>query len=492
LYNKANTSNQYVKGEMPERFVRGVGTYLPFLRLERKTATAALSWSGLGGPRSGRRSVAGWDEDALTLAVEAARLAISGDPPNAVAFASTSAPFGERLQSGILVDALGLPAEIDAADVAGSRRCGIAALRQALRERSGSVLVAAGERRATAPGSSLQLAWGDGGAAVLVGDAGRAKLIGDATINLDLVDLYVSNTHPLPYQSEERFIRDEAIERVFLPAITAAIKKAKIGPNDIALAAIQEPVSGVYKALATKLSLRAPNLCERISEGAGDLGAAHALFGLALALDEAAVGDRILVAGFGSGCDVIILAVTTPQTDEASAVKALSQGAALNSYSRFLSLSGSLDLDWGPRSELDQKISPSVLARHGRDMHGFVGGRDKRGNVQFPKTLIPVSPAANGPEELQDVRLADVPARVVSVTADRLNFTPDPPFHFGLVQFENGARVSMEFRDVEGATPKVGDPLRMRFRVKSIDRKRGFRTYFWKAVPLDRPLLEKS
>jgi|GEM_PF-5346574 hypothetical protein len=42
----------------------------------------------------------------------------------------------------------------------------------------------------------------------------------------------------------------------------------------------------------------------------------------------------------------------------------------------------------------------------------------------------------------------------------------------------------MEFRDVEGEAPKVGDPLRMRFRVKSIDRKRGF------AAPFDRPLLE--
>jgi uncharacterized OB-fold protein len=359
----------------------------------------------------------------------------------------------------------------------------------ALRERSGSVLVAAGERRATAPGSSLQLAWGDGGAAVLVGDAGRAKLIGDATINLDWVDLYMSNTHPLPYQSEERFIRDEAIERVFLPAITAAIKKAKIGPNDITLAAIQEPVSGVYKARARPEGAQSLRTDQR--RGRRSRRGARALWaGACLGRG----GSRRSHSGgrFWQRFDVIILAVTSPQTDEASAVKALSQGAALSSYSRFLSLSGSLDLDWGPHSELDQKISPSVLARHGRDMHGFVGGRDQRGNVQFPKTLIPVSPAANGPEELQDVRLADVPARVVSVTADRLNFTPDPPFHFGLVQFENGARASMEFRDVEGATPKVGDPLRMRFRVKSIDRKRGFRTYFWKAVPLDRPLLEKS
>jgi len=41
------------------------------------------------------------------------------------------------------------------------------------------------------------------------------------------------------------------------------------------------------------------------------------------------------------------------------------------------------------------------------------------------------------------VRLADIAATVVSVTADRLNFTPDPPFDFGLVQFDNGARVLM-------------------------------------------------
>jgi hydroxymethylglutaryl-CoA synthase len=240
------------------------------------------------------------------------------------------------------------------------------------------------------------------------------------------------------------------------------------------------------------LGLKAPNLCDRISEAAGDLGAAHALFGLALALDQAAVGDRILAAGFGSGCDVVILEVTSEKAEEGSAGAALAQGAALANYTRFLSLGGALDLDWGPRSEFDQKAPASVVARHGREMHGFIGGCDKRGNVQFPKTVIPVSPAADGPEDLTDVRLADVPARVVSVTADRLNFTPDPPFYFGFVQFENGARVSMEFRDVEGAAPKVGDPLRMRFRVKSIDRKRGFRTYFWKAVPLERPLLEQS
>ncbi len=154
------------------------------------------------------------------------------------------------------------------------------------------------------------------------------------------------------------------------------------------------------------------------------------------------------------------------------------------------SLNGALELDWGVRSEFEQKAQATVIARYGRDMIGFVGGRDAAGNVQFPKSRIPVRPDADGPEAMQDVRLADDFARVVSVTADRLNFTPDPPFWFGLAQFENGARVMMEFTDDDLRGFSVGDRVRMRLRVKSRDQRRGFRTYFWKAAPAERPLLE--
>ena len=477
---------------MPDRYVKSVGAYLPLLRLERKAAMSGLAWSGLGGPRSGRRSVAGWDEDAVTLALEAARAPAGKSDKPSIVFASTSAPFRERLQSGILAEALGLPPSCPASDVGGSRRCAVSALRHALADERGDVLIAAGERRPTAPGSALQLSWGDGGAAALVADDGVARLAGAATVNVDLVDLYMSQDHPLPYQTEERFIRDEAVKLALLPAVTEACREAGIEPRDIALAVFHEPVSGCYKAVAAACGITAPNLCDRINEAAGDLGSAHTLFGLALALEQAKPGSHILVAAFGSGCDALVLEVTGALAGARAASDALSRGAPLASYSRFLSLCGAIELDWGPRSELEQRTAASVLARHGRDVHGFVGGRDARGNVQFPKTAIPVSPEADGPERLEDVRLADLPAKIVSVTADRLNFTPDPPFHFGLVQFDNGARVSMEFRDVEGLPLKVGDPLRMRFRVKSIDRRRGFRTYFWKAAPFDRPLLEDA
>ena len=80
-------------------------------------------------------------------------------------------------------------------------------------------------------------------------------------------------------------------------------------------------------------------------------------------------------------------------------------------------------------------------------------------------------PDANGPEPMEDVRLAEDLARIVSVTADRLIFTPDPPFWFGLAQFDKGARVMMEFTDADSRGFSVGDRVRMRFRIKSRDRR---------------------
>ena len=54
---------------MANRSIQSTGAYLPLLRFERKAARAELSWAGLGGNGKGRRTVAGWDEDALTQAV---------------------------------------------------------------------------------------------------------------------------------------------------------------------------------------------------------------------------------------------------------------------------------------------------------------------------------------------------------------------------------------------------------------------------------------
>lgn len=475
---------------MAEASLKSVAGYLPLLRFDRKVARQELRWSGLGGSGRGRRAVAGWDEDAVTMAVEAARGVLGVDLPQAVVFASTSAPFIDRSQAGLLIDALQLDPAALAQDTGNSRRAAVTALLRALKG-GATELVAAGEKRTAMPGGAQHLNWGDGAAAALVGPGdGVARLLGAASVNVDLLDVYTSAERRLPYGAEDRFVRDQAVTEVYVPSVKAALENAGVASSDISLAVVPEPVDGTYREIAKACGLTAPNLCAQVVNQAGDLGAAMPLFGLALALDRAQVGAKLLVAGFGNGADVLVLEATG--TGNGAATDALKKGVVLNSYSRFLSLTGMLSLDWGPRAEVNQKVSASTLLRHGREIHGFVGGRDEGGNVQFPKTPIPVRPDADGPEAYQDVVLRDVPARVLSITADRLNFTPDPPFYFGLVQFENGARVAMEHCDVDGRSPEVGDAVRMRFRIKAIDRQRQFRSYFWKAAPVERPDLPEE
>ena len=101
------------------------GAYAPRLRLSRKAVTEANAWvaPNLKAKGKGERSMANWDEDALTMAVEAARDALGPDDDrshiNSLYFASTTAPFADRLNAGIVSSALTLEKSITASDVAG-------------------------------------------------------------------------------------------------------------------------------------------------------------------------------------------------------------------------------------------------------------------------------------------------------------------------------------------------------------------------------------
>jgi 3-hydroxy-3-methylglutaryl CoA synthase/uncharacterized OB-fold protein len=468
------------------RGVASVGVYAPLLRLDRSAAARALKFSGLAGREQGRRAVAGWDEDAVTMAIEAAR-AVDVQPAS-VLFASTSAPFFERSHAGLLIDALALPSHTRGHDVSGSRRCAVSALLEALLGAS-PTLVAAAERRPGQAGNPRHLAWGDGGAAVLANDDAAARLLGFASLTHDFVDVYASREHPEPYAFEERFVRETSVAKIIARTIKAALEDAGLAPSDIQHAAVHEPIAGLWRDIQKATGLMAPNYAADVASGLGDLGAAHAMFAFALAAGCAKPGERILLAGFGGGCDALVFELTAPMPGAGAVGDALARGRVFDDYVRFLSLNGVLEMDWGMRAEFEPKTQATVLERHGREMLGFIGGRDAKGNVQFPKSRVPVRPDANGPEPMIEVRLAEERARIVSVTADRLNYTPDPPFFFGLAQFDNGARVMMEFTDANPQGFAVGDRVLMRPRIKSVDRRRGFRTYFWKAAPVERPVM---
>ena len=79
--------------------------------------------------------------------------------------------------------------------------------------------------------------------------------------------------------------------------------------------------------------------------------------------------------------------------------------------------------------------------------------------------------------------MAGVKGHVATWTADRLTFDFNPPAYFGLVKFEGGGRIMMDMTEVDPETFDTGAEITVHFRIKQIDSQRGFRKYFWKAVP---------
>src|SRR5262245_23348877 len=167
------------------------GAYLPRLRLARKSVAEANAWfnPALKGLARGERTMCNWDEDAVTMAVEAGRDCLVGQDRDAIAalsLASTSFPFEDRLNAGIVLEALSLAPSVNAQDLTASQRAatsGLVAALQMARGGAGPILVVASDKRRTKAASPLELQTGDGAAALLVGPGSSsgpvvAKLIG--------------------------------------------------------------------------------------------------------------------------------------------------------------------------------------------------------------------------------------------------------------------------------------------------------------------------
>ena len=474
------------------------GAYVPQLRLRRSAITQANSWVNPSSKAQGKgeRSFASWDEDAVTMAVEASRDALGDFPRSAISgviFASTTAPFADRLNSGIVAGALGAGDDVTAFEVSGSMRAGTSALIAGLglaASSEGAVVVAAAERRRSKPGSSQELGNGDAGAALVLGHENIiARVLARFSVTRDFVDHFRATGDAYDYGWEERWVREEGYLKLVPEAARGVLEKAQLNARDIATLVLPSPLAKIEQAVAKKLGIPDTAIADGLSAKLGYTGSAHGLVMLAGVLETAKPGDRILVVNFANGCDALILEAT-PEILDFKPRRGLSgwlaAGKPVDDYMRFLSYNGEVGMEWGARAEFGNKYALTMEYRFSRDMLAFIGGRDKATRVvQFPKTPLAVAPdaAADRVAAYEDVPLANLQAKVVACTADWLTYHPSPPFYFGLVQFDNGARVQMEFVDVASGSIEIGAAVEMLFRIKEIDNVRHYRHYFWKATP---------
>ena len=143
---------------------------------------------------------------------------------------------------------------------------------------------------------------------------------------------------------------------------------------------------------------------------------------LDIALRSAAPGALILVAAFGSGCDVLLLrrtAVPCPGTVPDT-------GKAETSYLKYLSFTGQVALAWGMRAEMDNKPALSAAWRDHARTERFEGGECARcSTVQFPFSRLCVNPACKAQDAQKPISFVDRPARADLIVSEAARLLSD-------------------------------------------------------------------
>ncbi|WP_439613449.1 hydroxymethylglutaryl-CoA synthase family protein [Reyranella sp.] len=472
------------------------GAYVPRLRLNRQAVYDANKWfaAGLRGLAKGERSMANWDEDSITMAVEASRDCLTSHKAEDVRniyFASTTHPFKDRQNAGVIGTALNVEQNLSATDIGGSLKAGTSALIAGLNasKEGAPTLVAAADKRMARVASANELNYGDGAAALLCGTENViAKLVGHHSVSMDFVDHFRGDESDFDYGWEERWIRDEGYSKIVPPAIKAGLAAAKLKNTDITHFIMPSPMPAVPKQMAKMVGIGEGAVRDLLGASLGDTGAAHALVMLVDALEGAKAGDKIMVVAFGQGVDILVFEVTA-EKDKLPARKGLSGWMARRkeekNYMKFLAFNEMLPIDKGMRAEFDKKTALSVLWRKRDMLYGLVGGKcNVCGTVQFPRSQVCVNPNCHAMDSQDPYAMAGLECSVMSFTADSLVYSPDPPGYYGMITFAEGGRFMADFTDSDKDQVKVGAKMRMTFRMRDNDTMRGgFKRYFWKAAP---------
>ncbi|MEM9889322.1 MAG: OB-fold domain-containing protein [Actinomycetota bacterium] len=475
--------------------MRGIiayGTYVPYHRLQR----AAIGESLGGGGGRGTRSVASYDEDATSMAVEAGRAVVANatanapagtDPvtPDSVYFATVTPPYLDKTNATVIHAALDLPSHVFAGDVAGSARSVNAALRSALEGRRPALVLAA-DVRSGRPGSGDEGATGDAAVGWLIGsdDDGPviAEWLGGASRTAEFLDRW-----RLPGWDYSRVWEERFGEHAYLPLVTeaaaAAFADCGLSPDQVDTVIVSGLHGRAVRGAARAAGVDAGRVADSMVDVIGNTGSSQAGMILASVLDDAAPGSTVMVIHLADGVDVGFYRTTDaiagyrPASTVADQVAAGVEGL---DYATFLTWRGFLNREPPRRPDPEAPAAPPSF-RAEEWKYAFIGSRDRStGAIHLPPQRVSLRGGAV--DDMEPVPMADVPSTVVTYTIDRLAFSLSPPVIAVVIDFDGGGRFQCELTDADPDTVKIGDRVGMTFRrLLTAD---GVHNYFWKARPL--------
>jgi 3-hydroxy-3-methylglutaryl CoA synthase len=477
--------------------IRSFGGYVPRNRLDRAKIFQAVGWvnAANAGHARGEKSVANYDEDSITMSVAAAVDSLNGMDRSGlggVYFASTTLPYKERQNAGIIAGALAMGDNVRSADFTGSLKSGttaiVAACEAVAAKGANNVVVCSSDCRLGKPGSPQEMLLGDAAAAFVISDQDViAEYKGAFTLSYDFVDHFRGSKAQYDRGWEDRWIRDLGFDKFIPNAINGLLDKYGLKIEDFAKVVYPCYYAAERKKLDKVLGLPPEKIQDPMMGEIGEMGTAQPLVMLARALEDAKPGDKILVVSFGSGCDALYFEVTDGINRMQKPVGIsghLSAKHPLDNFEKYLAWRGILDVDMGLRSEMDRWSQWSMIWRNRKAVLGLIGTKCTAcGTPQYPPQRICVNPDCRVAGQMEDYCFSDKTGKVMSFTGDNLAASINPPLIYGQIGFDGGGKYMFEFTGCDLEQVKVGMPVAFSFRIKYYDQMRDVTAYYWKAMP---------
>lgn len=463
------------------------GAYVPVYRLSREV----MNYTWGSGAGKGEKAIANWDEDSLTMAVEAGRDCLKGmekESVDALYFATTTPPYKEKQSASIIAAALDLKENIVAADFCSSIRSGTVALKAALDAvKAGSaktVLVIASDCRMPPPNSAFEAVFADGASAFLIGGEKVAvEIEGSHYITSEFQDVWRLEDDRITRSWEDRFILEEGYLKILPKAISTLLKSHELTITDIKKVAYYGLDGRSHAAMTKKLGLDAKTqVQDPLFDRVGNTGAAYAPMMLVGAFEEAQPGDRILLANYGDGADAHILRI-------GDGIEKIKEGRSLNkkiqsklmleNYGKYIKFRGLMEFEYN--YEYRSRTSLPLIWRDRNWVYRFHGHKcQKCGKIQYPLQKVCMYCQARE-EFLDEIPLGDRKGTIFTFSMDERTPVIDPPNILAAVNLEGGGRFFSQVTDRDASNVKVGMSMELTFR--KINDALGIHNYFWKCKP---------
>ena len=469
--------------------ITSMGVYIPIYRLKREEIARMWGVLAIGG----EKAVAGYDEDPVTMAVAAARECIKSDsiPPEGLFFASTTAPYQEKLSAAIIAKSVGLNQKSITADFANSLRSGTTALKSALDAvNAGSaarVLVAAADCRLGLPKGRFEQLFGDAAAAFAIGNERViAEIESFSSLTSEFTGLWRTSADRFVKSGEARFIDTEGYFPIMKEITCGLMETLNMKPGDFSRVILPAFDARQHTALAGKLGFEASQIQQPLFARIGHTGTAATLIMLIAALEQARPGDRIFLANYGDGADAMVIRVT-------DAVTKFQNGKPLaDRLDKSRSIDSGTYLSWRDLIQLEApslppRGQPSLSARW-RERHVIAtlsGVKCRQCGLPQIHTIgqnIRICVGCQSKDDFEPYSFSDKRASLFTYAVDHLQPTKNPPGLNGVVDFEGGGRLICELTDYDLDQVEIGMPLEMTFR--KMFQGEGIINYFWKAKPV--------